>query len=47
MALDYLERSFDAGDTQLLFLQVDTRWDNLRTGKRCIDLITRMRTAGK
>ena len=46
-SLDHLERSCDAREIQLSFLQVDTRWDNLRNEKRFVNLITRMGIAPK
>jgi Flp pilus assembly protein TadD len=42
IALDHLDRAFQAREIQLSFLRVDPRWNNLRNEKRFTELITRM-----
>lgn len=41
-SLDYLEQSFDEREIHLTFMKVDTRWDNLRSEPRFINLIKQM-----
>ena len=41
-ALNYLEKSFEQREVQLIPLKIDTRWDNLRAEPRFIELMKRM-----
>jgi len=41
-ALGYLEKSFDEREVQISFIKIDTRWNNLRSEPRFIDLMRRM-----
>jgi tetratricopeptide (TPR) repeat protein len=42
-ALDYLEKGFAEKDVRMVFLKVDSKWNNLRNEPRFIDLIRQMR----
>jgi len=41
-ALNYLEKSFQEREVQFSFIKIDTRWDNLRSEPRFIELMRRM-----
>jgi tetratricopeptide (TPR) repeat protein len=41
LALDWLERAYDARDVHLVFLPVDPRWDGLRKEPRFVALLQR------
>jgi DNA-binding winged helix-turn-helix (wHTH) protein len=42
-ALDYLEKGFSDRDVRMVFLKVESQWDQLRSQPRFVDLIKRMR----
>ena len=42
-ALDYLEKGFSERDVRMVFLNVESQWDSLRSEPRFVDLIKRMR----
>jgi DNA-binding winged helix-turn-helix (wHTH) protein/TolB-like protein/Tfp pilus assembly protein PilF len=42
-ALDYLEKGFADRDVRMVFLKVEPQWEPLRTEKRFVELIKRMR----
>jgi hypothetical protein len=42
-AFHWLERAYAAHDSQLQYLKVDSRYDNLRSDDRFADLLRRMR----
>jgi adenylate cyclase len=42
-ALDYLEQGYEQKDVRMVFLKVETKWNNLRAEPRFIDLMRRMR----
>ncbi|MBC7899226.1 MAG: tetratricopeptide repeat protein [Saprospiraceae bacterium] len=41
-ALNYLEKSFEQREVQLMFMKIDTRWNELRNDPRFIELMKRM-----
>ncbi|MGI8640872.1 MAG: tetratricopeptide repeat protein [Pyrinomonadaceae bacterium] len=41
-ALSYLEKSFQEREVQITFVKIDTRWDELRSEPRFVDLMRRM-----
>jgi len=41
-ALNYLEKSYQEREAQLAFIKIDTRWDNLRSEPRFVELMRRM-----
>src|SRR5262245_3903820 len=41
-ALRYLQRSFEEREVQIIFLKIDTRWDNYRADPRFQDLMRRI-----
>jgi serine/threonine-protein kinase len=41
-ALNYLEKSFDEREVQMIFIKVDTRWDEFRIEPRFAEIIKRM-----
>jgi DNA-binding winged helix-turn-helix (wHTH) protein/TolB-like protein/Flp pilus assembly protein TadD len=41
-SLDYLAKSYEAHDTQLAFIKVDSRWNNIRREPRFMELVNRM-----
>jgi len=41
-ALNYLEKSLQEREVQMKFIKIDTRWNNLRSEPRFIDLMRRM-----
>ncbi|MDQ3042120.1 MAG: hypothetical protein M3R11_07035 [Acidobacteriota bacterium] len=41
-ALGYLEKSFDEREVHMAFIKIDTRWNNLRSEPRFVDLMRRM-----
>ena len=42
-ALDYLEKGFSDRDVRMVFLKVEPQWDSLRSERRFVDLIKRMK----
>jgi len=40
--LNYLEKSLEEREALMTFLKIDTRWDNLRSEPRFVDLMRRM-----
>lgn len=42
-ALDYLEKGFAERDVRMVFLQVESQWDSLRSEPRFVELVKRMR----
>ncbi len=41
-ALNYLEKSFQEREVQISFIKIDTRWDELRSESRFVEIIKRM-----
>ncbi len=41
-ALTWLERGFEQRDAKMVFLKVETKWNNLRSEPRFVDLMRRM-----
>ncbi len=42
-ALEYLEKGFAERDVRMVFLKVEPQWDTLRSERRFVELIKRMR----
>ena len=42
-ALDYLEKAYEQKDVRMVFLKVESPWNNLRSTGRFIDLVKRMK----
>lgn len=42
-ALDYLDIGFSERDVRMVFLKVEPQWDNLRSERRFVDLLKRMK----
>ena len=42
-ALDYLEKAYEQKDVRMVFLKVESPWNNLRSTARFIDLVKRMK----
>ncbi len=42
-ALNYLEKSLQEHEVQITFIKIDTRWDNLRSEPRFVELMRRMK----
>ncbi len=41
-ALNYLEKSFQEREVKMTFINIDTRWNNLRSEPRFVEIIQRM-----
>ena len=41
-ALNYLEKSFQEREVQIMFIKIDTRWDDVRSEPRFVEITKRI-----